>query len=264
MAKFSVDKVYEIWIDLERSYLKNGNGLSRTEFLYKYIGWNGKSSKLEKLKSQVMAEYTGNEEKVTKLTNLFDSLLRSDLANVGDITDLNQFLGEVIDKEAYSQNFVEKEMPYDFFYKLSPFRREENLVEVDAITNMIDMKNSSDVYRIEGNLVSGTRAISGEGVFIYKGVLQLEAIKEGFSKRDPFFSKVFALVSNLIKNKNMPSCVVFVDQSNYYVRGQKVFINATTGSKQSFPIIAKMEANDFTATVCSHVSEFGETPVYCV
>jgi hypothetical protein len=194
-----VDKVFSVWSNLEQSYLDRGGKLSRKEFLFKSINYNGNGTQgIDTLKSYVMAEYEGNEEKCDALVRIFDAIAEN-VKNIPDeILHLDAFVGDLIASFENKSSAISVAVPEDFLEGLNPYRSRKTSYN-GVSKNMIEFDVLGDVFYIKGGEATASlvEGVISDHLVLLKGRKTIERFLKQFSAGDYFTDLVYATLGKL-------------------------------------------------------------------
>lgn len=253
-----VEKVYEIWHDLEASYLKLGKGESKKDFLSRLIGLTSEGHKLDTIKSSVMKEYQGNEEKAEFLTNTFDSIsLFLETNELPDIEDLNTFVANTITLKETSSVFVAGQIPADFFEGLNPFALDTSM-KLPLDKHLESTGYVTDCYFVLGSEVTPhiIDVVGSEDIVVFNGNWSVSKFVERIQKKTPFLLNVYKVFLDCKEKGTLNKNMVFLNSNLFRVRGSRMTVDLPSGSyhfslesKEEGYVVAVHEKNDVVTKV---------------
>jgi hypothetical protein len=258
-----VDKVYSIWEDLENSYEKMGEGNSRREFLLKIIGLQDDgSTKLGALKSSLMDNYIGNEEKCDTLVKIFDAIAENtNVLKEADITDLNEYVGGMTVARERTSSLVLTTVSDDFFINLNPYSGVKDIPTLSLDTLIEVTGFATDVFKEDGSGILGFH--SSEDVIVFKGGSSVAEFIQGIERGNEFYLKAHKIVQKLLNKDEMPTYILFVDGDKVNVRGSKAKLKLNDNDV-TFRVDEKGKLGGFSYAICAHTNDYLETPVYVI
>jgi hypothetical protein len=261
-----IDSIFDIWKDLEASYADKGSNLSRKQFLFKLIAMNEKGNhKLDVLKSKVLDNYVGNEDKCDLLTKIFDALAQSNLSDVGEIEDLDVFVGDMVNSAEVSKGRSVSIDYNDILARTNPYCSPTLGKHLGLIEHVLECGFVTDVTRlVDGKVVTNNvKGFEVEGIVVLKSSLSIKEFVDSYKPDNEFMNKCFDVIRELTNSKKMPSFVVFLSKEHYTHRSEKV--NFVLGKKKlELKYEGKESIGGVNVLTCAHTNTFLETPVYCI
>lgn len=267
-----VDKVYDIWEDLEVSYAKQGEGLTRKEYLFKLIAMqpNG-TTKLDSLRSVIMKHYEGNEEKCNILSRIFDALVLVDFKEVEEIDNLNVFVVNAIRDLDDSKDDTPASLTLhpEFFDLLNPYQPATSSRVLPWEEHFAETGFTSDVTYLDPvsrtpvtNLVDGKNS---NGVIVFHSPRSLEDFVDIYRRfpNDEFVNKAYGVISHLLQGKELPRFVVFLRKDKFTHRAGKV--NYISGKNRiPLTLVEKGTVGNVEVLRCVQDNGLLRTPVICI
>jgi len=256
-----INKLMEIWDDLENAYEAKGDGLTRKEFLLKYIGYKNGATTLDMLKSKIMKEYEGNEQLSDVLIRIFDAinLNLEQIVQVEEITDLNTFVGELTTAVSSTPATAVVEIADDFFQKLNPFEQRAT-THVSILDLITKIGVAADYFSIDS---SGTSfnyiAAEDNDAGILRSSNLHQFVANAKSGQD-LFVKAYHAIQYLLEKYDFGRTMLFLGKSKFSVIGKK-FIVEDNGVKVELPVVEHKKLPNVNCYIAQHRVPLGEVLV---
>jgi len=253
-----IDKIFDIWSDLEKSYSALGKGKSRSEFMkslvgYKSLGNHGINYILKNLSDELDNDKS-NMDKFSLLTETLKILSNYlDVEGIPvEIDNLNAFLvnacgmskDSLTEDDIYSMYIRNKFPKYEITYK-------QMIKRFSCIDNYVELVKDKNNKR---KLIP-MKYVGIENVFdkvkVFKKHMVYDYIMSNSKSEDKFTLDCLKVLSILIQTDNLGEVVCISDQSN--IENSKIFG-------------VEMRFNELITYYNSQIVEFelAGTKVYCL
>lgn len=265
MGKF-LDRIVNVWGDLESSYANSGNGKTRKEFLLSLAGSkDGSFHKLDMIKSAVMKEYNDDPENANNLSIALDLLARNwkRLLAVDEIENLDIFMLNLSQSASVTTASTD---PYEFVKGLDPYEfSKPKYIGFDEL--IISTGFLSDVFKQnkQGQVTSYKvpNYVKGQEIFLFKGGDSLEKFALLNKEGDPFIQTVFAPIAKLFKGREVEDYMFVVGRDNFYKRLDTVTI-VFDQEKIQATLKNTLQLEGKRVMECSYQNGYFEYTFFCV
>lgn len=211
----NLDKVYDVWENIESVYAKQNKGKSRYEFALMMIG---SDDSLVKLRERVNQDFDGMAESTAKLNKLFSVLERAKmrLKDTDEIKDLTDFV--------WNANWVSSGVEEEEFTLLScsplsnrGYARTNDLLKRGIFDSTFTLKNDGSIESVlvkhdGGKLLTFSSA--------YQVLVWMSEIKA--DETNDFYVRVYAILNAMIETKTLKLPICFLHSDKCIGEGRRI------------------------------------------